>query len=135
MRQIEAILLAMLAVSAVTLGTVSTSQAAQRHSMMDSLVVKITKSSGIVWGKVTVDYTMGGKTSMLGSCKVAKCTFHPAHMAKLHLHESPTHPATWPFHSWKLANGHMAASTSMGKTLNFEIENGMATVWANYIFK
>ena len=134
-RSMKAVLMAGIAVPVLSLGSLATVNAAAHHTSMDSLVIKITKSSGILWGHVSVDYLKNGKTEMLPTCKAAKCTLHPPHMVKLTLRETPTHPTTWPFHAWKLTNGHMKATTSMGKTLKFEIDNGMATVWAKYILK
>ena len=135
MRSTKAIIMAVLAVAAISVGTVSSTLAAARHDKTDALVIKITKSDGTVWGKVTVDYKSGGKEKMLGACSKASCELHPPHMVKLTLKESPTHPMTWPFHAWKLTNGGMKATPEMGKTLKFEIENGMATAKAIYVAK
>jgi len=106
-----------------------------RATGMDSLVVKVTSTNGTVWGKVVVDYKSGGKVKMLATCSKSKCTFHPPHMVKLILKETPKNNSTWPFKHWKLANGHMKSATSMGSTLKFTISKGMATVWAVYTLK
>ena len=132
MRHMKIRILTVLAVPVLAFALSGPAFASVRPAKTDSLVVKITTTSGTTWGKVSIDYTQNGKMKMLGACKVASCTFHPPHMVKLALTESPTHKSTWPFHSWKLVNGGMKAKTSMGSKLKFEIENGMATVTAKY---
>lgn len=124
--------ISLLAVSCLVFAGFGTSFAATTHTAKDTLTVKITKASGTVWGKVTVDYKSGGKWKMLGSCKKAKCKMHPPAMVKLQLKEKPVDSTTWPFKDWKVKNGGKT-TTKMGKKLKFEIKGSKATVKAIYV--
>jgi len=104
-----------------------------RHAAMDTLVVKITTTSGTTWGKVTVHWDVG--TAMHSKkCATAKCTFHTPAMVKLTINETANSPATWPFQEWKVTNGGKTKSVLKHKD-TFEIMGGMATAQANYILK
>jgi hypothetical protein len=95
---------------------------AAKKAKMDSLVVKITKTSKL-WGKVHVSYK--GKT-----CSAATCTYSIPAKTKITLTQTPTDKKTWPFQHW-LLNG---TKKGTGPHLTFTM-NGKTTASAVYVFK
>ncbi|HZT97313.1 MAG TPA: hypothetical protein VFB34_10830 [Chloroflexota bacterium] len=95
---------------------------ANKKAKMDTLIVKITKTS-VLWGKVKVSYK--GKT-----CNASKCSYKVPAKTKVTLTETPTNKQTWPFKHWTL-NGKTKSSKSK---LSFKM-TGKETAVAVYVFK
>jgi hypothetical protein len=123
----------LLITSAVLLfASVSPAGAAPSHAAMNRLTIAITTTSGSVWGKVTARYTWSHKNA-LKSCSQTKCTFQIPHGAMLHVKQTATNTATWPFKDWVVKTSRGTA-TKMGSSVSMKM-NANATVTAVYILK
>src|SRR5579862_2013307 len=134
MRTVRSALVAVAALLAVSLlsGSFAPAFASGHRVSTDTLTVKVTYNSGVVWGSVVVKYKSGHSMKKLGYCGAAKCVMHAPHMAKLTFYETPKFPTTWPFTKWNVANGKTKPYTSKHSSISLVISGGKATVDANY---
>lgn len=134
MRTVRSVLVAVAALLAVSLlaGSFTPAFASSQKTSTDTLTVKVTYNSGVVWGSVVVKYKSGHSWKKLGYCAAAKCTMHAPHGATLKFYETPKFPTTWPFTKWNVANGKTKPYTSKHTSISFVISGGKATVAANY---
>jgi len=107
----------------------------------DTLVLRITRFGGVVWGSVSVRYQSDGVLKPLGLCTHRRCNYRPPHGVTLILTEKAKDSRVWRFRSWIVHNGgrlnHVSASTltlRIRSHLYNNIHDYRAHVKANYYY-
>jgi hypothetical protein len=112
-------------------GAFASSPGAHTHASRDKLIVHITKSSGTVWGTVTISYKSAGKTTT-NTCVKATCRWSLAANKRVHLAEQPWASVQWPFKQWTIKIGS-TTTTKVAAELNVKLTASKVTVTAVYI--
>ncbi|MDQ2745127.1 MAG: hypothetical protein M3Z66_22915 [Chloroflexota bacterium] len=102
----------------------------QSRVRMDQVTVRITATSGTVWGKVSARFREAGKYHAV-SCRKSSCKLKVPNKTRIQLTQSPANNATWPFKDWVIkSQGKTRTSTSSAPSIKV---SGAVTVTAVYV--
>jgi predicted lipoprotein with Yx(FWY)xxD motif len=88
------------------------------------LTIRVTTTGSTVWGKVSVRYTVAGHR-FRRACSSSACGFAVPSGATVHLTQTATNSATWPFKEWKVALvGSHRAQLLMSTTVALKLPEG-----------